>query len=155
VTPDRDRAAFVDPLDRAEPVIAHLAVTLDVESTPLSAYAALDDYSDYGFLLESAEKTPSSDPEGAFTADGEGADRHARYSFVGYDPDAVVSVTGSETTVESLGGPAADLVADAAGTADPDADVLDALRTAFPDLDRVRSEFLGLLFLCGRHMRLL
>ncbi|WP_049935987.1 anthranilate synthase component I [Haloplanus natans] len=137
MTPDRDRDAFVGPLDRAEPVIAHLAVTLDVESTPLSAYAALDDDSDYGFLLESAEKTPSSDPEGAFTADGEGADRHARYSFVGYDPEAVVSVTGSETTVESLGGPAANLVAEAAGTVDPDADVLDALRTAFPDLDRV------------------
>jgi len=137
VTPDRGRSAFVGLLDHAEPVIARLAVTLDVEAAPLSTYAALDDHSDYGFLLESAEKTPSSDPQGAFTADGEGADRHARYSFVGYDPDAVVSVTGSEVTVESLGGPAAELVAATAGTADPDADVLDALRTALPDLERV------------------
>ena len=137
MTPDRDRAAFVDLFDHDEPVIARLAVTLDAEATPLSAYAALDDHSDYGFLLESAEKTPSSDPEGAFTADGEGADRHARFSFVGYDPDAVVSVTGSEVTVESLGGPAAELVSATAGTEDPDADVLDALRTTLPDLERV------------------
>jgi anthranilate synthase component 1 len=136
VTPDRDRTAFVDLFGGDEPVVARLAVTLDVESTPLSAYAALDDHSDYGFLLESAEKTPSSDPEGAFTADGEGADRHARFSFVGYDPDAVVSVTGSEVTVESLGGPAADLVAETAGL-DGEGDVLDALRTTLPDLERV------------------
>ena len=151
MTPDRDRAAFVDLLGGDDPVVAHLAVTLDVDSTPLSAYAALDEYSDYGFLLESAEKTPSSDPEGTFTADGEGADRHARFSFVGYDPDAVVSVTGSEVTVDSLGGPTAELVAATAGTDDegsaapptgdagddPDADVLDALRTTLPDLERV------------------
>ncbi|MFB6101215.1 MAG: anthranilate synthase component I [Haloplanus sp.] len=140
MSPDHDRAAFVDRLaDRSEPVVAHLAVTLDAGTTPLSAYAALDDRSDYGFLLESAEKTPSSDPEGAFTPSGKGvnADRHARYSFVGYDPDAVVSVTGAEVTVESLGCPAAALVAATAGDAGDDADVLDALRTALPDLDRV------------------
>ena len=139
MTPDRDRSAFVDLLvDRSEPVVARLAVTLDAETTPLSTYAALADHSDYGFLLESAEKTPSSDPEGAFTSGG-GTDRHARYSFVGYDPDAVVSVMGREVTVESLGGPAAALLAERAGLdADGgDADVLDALRTALPDLDRV------------------
>ncbi|GAB6861162.1 anthranilate synthase component I [Haloplanus litoreus] len=137
MTPDDDRAAFVDSLaDREDPVVARLAVTLDAETTPLSAYAALDDRSDYGFLLESAEKTPSSDPEGAFTS-GEGTDRHARYSFVGYDPDAVVSVTGSDVTVESLGGQAAELIAETAGIEADDADVLDALRTALPDLDRV------------------
>ena len=136
MTPDRDRPAFVDLFDGDGPVVAHLAITLDAESTPLSAYAALDDRSDYGFLLESAEKTPSSDPEGAFTADGGGTDRHARFSFVGYDPDAVVSVTGREVTVESLGGSAAELVAETAGL-DGDGDVLDALRTALPDLERV------------------
>jgi anthranilate synthase component 1 len=136
MTPDHDRTAFVDLFGHDDPVVARLAVTLDVETTPLSAYAALDDHSDYGFLLESAEKTPSSDPEGAFTADDESADRHARYSFVGYDPDAVVSVTGSDVTVESLGGPTAELVAETAGL-DGNGDVLDALRTTLPDLDRV------------------
>jgi anthranilate synthase component 1 len=142
MTPNEDRASFVDALaGRTDPVVARLAVTLDVETTPLSAYAALDDRSDYGFLLESAEKTPSSDPEGAFTSGG-GTNRHARYSFVGYDPDAVVSVTGTDVTVESLGGAAADLLADRAGLgeaggADAATDVLDALRTALPDLERV------------------
>jgi anthranilate synthase component 1 len=142
VTPDADRAGFVDALSgRTEPVVARLAVELDAETTPLSAYAALDDRSDYGFLLESAEKTPSSDPEGAFTS-GESGDRHARYSFVGYDPEAVVSVTGSEVTVAELGGPAGELVADRAGEGRPPSedaggDVLDALRTALPALDRV------------------
>jgi anthranilate synthase component 1 len=140
VTPDTDRAAFADRLsDRTEPAVARCAVTLDVETTPLSAYAALDGHSDYGFLLESAEKTPSSDPEGAFTASGEGTDRHARYSFVGYDPEAVVSVTGTTVDVDSLGGAAAELVAATAGVdgESTDADVLDALRTALPDLDRI------------------
>nr|WP_299331211.1 anthranilate synthase component I [Haloplanus sp.] len=117
-------------------MVARLGVELDAETTPLSAYAALDDRSEYGFLLESAEKTPSSDPEGAFTP-GESGDRHARYSFVGYDPEAVVSVTGGDVTVAELGGPAGELVAERAGTDGVGADVLDALRTALPALDRV------------------
>jgi anthranilate synthase component 1 len=132
VSPDRDREAFVDLVaGRDDPVVARVAVTLDVDVEPLSAYAALGDRSDYGFLLESAEKTPSSDPAGAFTPRAVGTDRHARYSFVGYDPEAVVSVTGSEGSVEALGGRAADLVSVG------DGDVLDALREALPDVDRV------------------
>ena len=141
MTPHTDRADFVDALaGRTDPAVAHFAIGLDAGTTPLSAYAALDDRSDYGFLLESAEKTPSSDPEGAFTS-GESGDRHARYSFVGYDPEAVVSVTGSDVTVEELGGAAGKLVADRVsekqGFSNDGADVLDALRTALPDLDRV------------------
>jgi anthranilate synthase component 1 len=135
ISPDRDRDAFVESLgERADPVVARLEVTLDVDVEPLSAYAALGDRSDYGFLLESAEKTPSSDPAGAFTPRSVGTDRHARYSFVGYDPEAVVSVTGSEGTVEALGGRAAELIefSDADG-----GDVLDTLREALPDVERV------------------
>jgi anthranilate synthase component 1 len=128
--------------DRDEPAVVRVAIPLSVETTPLSAYAALSDRSDYGFLLESAEKTPASDPEGAFAAGG-GADRHARYSFVGYDPEAVVTVTDGESTVESLGGPAAEYALatgaadDASDGADADVDTLDALRRALPALDRV------------------
>jgi anthranilate synthase component 1 len=138
VTPDRERAAFAADLrGRTEPAVVHLAVSLETSATPLSAYAALEDRSDYGFLLESAEKTPSSDPEGAFTA-GEGADRHARFSFVGYDPDAVVSVTGTDVTVESLGRSTAAVLDAAAGVeASGETDVLDALRTTLPALDRI------------------
>jgi anthranilate synthase component 1 len=135
VSPDRDRSAFVELVEgRENPVVARVGVTLNVDVEPLSAYAALSDRSDYGFLLESAEKTPSSDPAGAFTPRAVGTDRHARYSFVGYDPEAVVSVTGTEGTVEALDGRTADLVSfgDAEG-----GDVLDTLRGALPDVERV------------------
>ncbi len=135
---DPSREAFRETVTEATadgPVVARVAVPLDAETTPLSAYAALDDHSDYGFLLESAEKTPSSDPAGAFApengAGSAGADRHARYSFVGYDPDAVVAVGPDGASVESLGGRAA-------AYADPgEGDVLDALRGTLPDLPRV------------------
>jgi anthranilate synthase component 1 len=134
LSPDRGREAFVDDLDgRSKPVVARLEVDLDLDVEPLSAYAALDGRSDYGFLLESAEKTPSSDPAGAFTPRAAGTDRHARYSFVGYDPEAVVSVTGSDGSVEALGGRAADLVEFSAS----DGDVLDTLREALPAVERV------------------
>jgi anthranilate synthase component 1 len=131
--------------DRDEAAVVRVAIPLSVETTPLSAYAALSDRSDYGFLLESAEKTPASDPEGAFAAGG-GADRHARYSFVGYDPEAVVTVTDGVSTVESLGGPAAEYALatgaehgpdDGAAGDDADVDTLDALRRALPALDRL------------------
>jgi anthranilate synthase component 1 len=126
---DRSREAFASPIP-SEPVVTRLEATLDADVDPLSAYAALADESDYSFLLESAEKTPSSDPDGAFDPDGAG-DRHARYSFVGYDPEAVVSVWPDGTEVEDLGGSAADYV----GTSD--GDTVDALRAALPDLPRV------------------
>ncbi|MFC6989319.1 anthranilate synthase component I [Haloplanus sp. GCM10025708] len=130
---DRSRAAFCDLVsDHDGPVVARVVAHLDVETTPLAAYAALDDRSDYGFLLESAEKTPSSDPEGAFAPDGATTDRHARFSFVGYDPEAVVSVYPDGTEVTSLGGPAAEFVG-----VDDTGDVLDSLRAALPALERV------------------
>jgi anthranilate synthase component 1 len=79
------------------PAVVRAVEELDGNPEPLEAYAALTgrttdaDGGDHTFLLESAEKVASSDPDGAFTA-GHGADRHARYSFVGYDPAAVVTV---------------------------------------------------------------
>ncbi|MFB6090982.1 MAG: anthranilate synthase component I [Halobellus sp.] len=140
----QSRESFVREVERATrdaegPVVAHVTADLP-ETTPLSAYAALADRSDYGFLLESAEKTPSSDPAGAFAPDHATADRHARYSFVGYDPDAVITVDPDGTEVERLGGRAAEYVDDGVETADgdqSDPDVLDRLRAAFPDLPRV------------------
>jgi anthranilate synthase component 1 len=127
---DRSADEFRELLDRDEPAVVRLEASLGVEVEPLSAYAALSDESDYGFLLESAEKTPSSDPDGAFDPDDAG-DRHARYSFVGYDPDAVVSVWPESTDVEDLGGSAAAYVEPNGG------DTLDSLRAALPDLPRV------------------
>ena len=129
MNPDSETFASRVPDDR--PVVARASATLDVDTSPLGAYAALDGESDYGFLLESAEKTPSSDPAGAFAPEGATADRHARYSFVGYDPEAVVSVSPDGATVESLGGRAAEFVSPGEG------DALDVLRGALPDLPRV------------------
>ena len=134
---DRDRAAFTDLVgdDREEPVVARAAATLELDTSPLAAYAALAGRSAYNFLLESAEKVASSDPDGAFTAATD-AERHARYSFVGYDPEAVISVYPDRTEVDRLGD-AGDLVVDAyRGNAATDGDVLDRLRRGLPSLDQ-------------------
>jgi anthranilate synthase component 1 len=143
VTPDPTldvtRERFVDLADREESVVVRVAADLGAETSPLAAYAALvgdcvgDDepHDDYGFLLESAEKTPSSDPQGAFGGGATGADRHARYSFVGYDPEAVVTVTPDGASVTTLDGWAGDLVEPGEG------DVLDRLRGALPGVERV------------------
>ncbi|WP_128476306.1 anthranilate synthase component I [Halorussus pelagicus] len=133
-TPEREQ--FVDLAGRDDPTVVRVAVELDVDATPLSAYAALTgrsteaDPSEYAFLLESAEKTASSDPDGAFSPD-ESGDRHARYSYVGYDPDAVVTVAPEDVAVESLGGRAAKYV-----SADREGDTLDTLRDAMPEAEQ-------------------
>ncbi|WP_135824159.1 anthranilate synthase component I [Halorussus ruber] len=130
------RKQFADLAGGDDLSVVRIEAELDVETTPLSAYAALTgrstdaDAAEYAFLLESAEKTASSDPDGAFSAEQSG-DRHARYSYVGYDPDAVVTVAPDETNVESLGGRAAKFVA-----GDHSGDALDALRSAMPDAER-------------------
>jgi anthranilate synthase component 1 len=124
------REAFVARAGSADgPVVVRVAAPLP-DVSPLAAYAALVGDADHGFLLESAEKTPGSDPDGAFRP-GTDPGRHARYSFVGYDPEAVVTVTGDDATVTDLGGPAASLVAPASG-----GDVLDRLRGALPAVER-------------------
>jgi anthranilate synthase component 1 len=137
LTFDRDREAFVDLIGKPDaPVVARVAVTLDVDTSPLATYAALADQSPYNFLLESAEKTASSDPDGAFAPETD-AERHARYSFVGYDPEAIVSVYPDRTEVDRLG-PAADLLVEAyKGDAATDGDILDRLRRGLPSIERL------------------
>ena len=131
----RDEYAALVDADREEPVVARAAAVLDLDTSPLAAYAALADRSEYNFLLESAEKVASSDPDGAFTAATD-AERHARYSFVGYDPEAIISVYPNHTEVDRLGD-AGDLVIDAyRGDAATDGDVLDRLRRGLPAVDR-------------------
>ncbi|PSP31421.1 anthranilate synthase component I [Halobacteriales archaeon QH_10_67_22] len=128
------RETFVERAAADEPVVVRAAVELDVELEPLAAYAALSgrttdrEGADYTFLLESAEKVASSDPDGAFAPTPD--DRHARYSFVGYDPTAVVTVEADETTVDVLDDDYESLVAAGEG------DVLDTLRGAMPDVER-------------------
>ncbi|WP_255148750.1 anthranilate synthase component I [Halorarius halobius] len=129
---DRSREAFRELAGGGDCVV-RVAAELDADVEPLAAYAALTgrttgaDASEYAFLLESAEKVASSDPDGAFAA--EGGDRHARYSFVGYDPAAVVTVDADETTVETLDPRYEGLVEPNGG------DCVDSLRAALPDAE--------------------
>ncbi|WP_049982081.1 anthranilate synthase component I [Halorubrum sp. BV1] len=154
---DTDRETFADLAsdagDPEGPVVVRVAASLDADVTPLAAYATLVGDSPYGFLLESGEKVASSDPDGAFTAGGK-ADKHARYSFVGYDPEAIVSVHPDRTDVTELG-PAASFVGgvdgeavadeaegseavadEASGLGPAEGDAIDRVRAAFPDVRR-------------------
>ena len=140
---DIDRETFRDHADTSDersdqPAVVRTVATLEVDTTPLAAYAALTGRSDaidrdrapYAFLLESAEKTASSDPDGAFRPSATGAERHARYSYVGYDPAAVVTVESGDATVEAL----SDDAPLSAIETDADGDTVDALRAAMPDV---------------------
>jgi anthranilate synthase component 1 len=130
----RSREAFADLVaDLTEPTVVRFTADLSVDAEPLTAYAALSERSDHSFLLESAGKVPSSDPDGAFAPEtATGTDRHARFSFVGYDPDAVISVHPDRVDVDRRG-PAGEHVGD---LDDVDGDVLDRVRAALPDVDR-------------------
>jgi anthranilate synthase component 1 len=130
---DRSRESFVDLVSGVDgPAVVRVAAEIDVSVEPLTAYTALGDRSDHAFLLESAEKVASSDPDGAFTPTPttSGADRHARFSFVGYDPEAVISVYPDRTEIDRRG-PAAEYVETT------DGDTLDRVRAALPDVERI------------------
>ncbi|MFC5972005.1 anthranilate synthase component I [Halomarina salina] len=139
---DCSRERFRELAGDGEAVV-HATATLDVAVEPLTAYAALRAArdGDYGFLLESAEKVASSDPNGAFTPseglapESEEATRHARYSYVCVDPAAVATV-GPASGVEVFDDRYADLGLDAgvADATDGDADSLDELRAVLPDV---------------------
>jgi|GEM_PF-47328 len=128
-------APATDAADR--PAVIRVATEIDAAVEPLTAYAALTgrttdaDAADHAFLLESGGKTAASDPDGAFRPSHATADRHARYSFVGYDPEAVVTVGPEGTEIDVLG---ADRYADLLET--DGGDVVDDLRAAIPDARR-------------------
>jgi len=142
-----DREEFVSHAPDAgeRPTVVRLAADVAVDATPLSAYAALSGRSDpdaepteYAFLLESAEKVASSDPDGAFRPSSDSAaaaDRHARYSFVGYDPVAAITVEPDETAVQVFGDERYEALVPAVDDG-PDRDVVDRVRAAMPDVDR-------------------
>jgi anthranilate synthase component 1 len=121
--------------DRDGPVVVRVAADLDVDVEPLAAYAALTgrttdvDPAPYAFLLESAEKVASSDPDGAFAPTREEA--HARYSFVGYDPEAVVTLDPDETDVTVFD----DRYADHVDPTAAEGDAVDRLRAAIPEAE--------------------
>ena len=131
MTADTSRAEFVAMADD-RPAVVRTAVDIDAGVEPLEAYAALTGRTggspggDYAYLLESAEKVASSDPDGAFAASG--TDRHARFSFVGYEPEAVVTVEPDHTEVEVLNDRYEGLLSVSGG------DTVDRLRSALPDV---------------------
>ncbi|WP_075937958.1 anthranilate synthase component I [Halosegnis longus] len=144
---DTTREQFVD-LAGAEPTVVRLDAPIDADVEPLSAYAALvgrttdADRADYSFLLESAQKVASSDPDGAFSTDD--TDRHARYSFVGYDPAGVVTVGPDGADAATFDDRYDGLLAP-----DADGDCIDALRSALPDLPRENFDASGRRHLDG------
>ncbi|SIR30444.1 anthranilate synthase, component I [Haladaptatus litoreus] len=128
-----NRDEFVAHADSDRSVVVHVETELDVDIDPLTAYSALGG-NEYDFLLESADKVASSDPDGAFEPTGTAtADRRARYSFVGYDPKAVVSVESNETEMQVLDEDWNDVVASGR---DDEGDILDRLRNSLPDVER-------------------
>lgn len=154
------RSEFVALSECDRPAVVRTTATLDIDVEPLAAYAALTEHdeSEYGFLLESGEKVASSDPNGAFTPAPENADRHARYSFVGYDPAAVITAMGDSVAVEPLDDRYEGVLNttnnsnnnsnSSNGTSDSE-DVLDALRSVLPEVtlqgfpDRSRQQLDG------------
>ena len=130
---DISRSRFVELTETDGPAVVRVEAELDVTVDPLDAYAALtgrtndEQSSTHAFLLESAEKVPSSDPDGAFAPAPE--ERHARFSFVGYDPAAVITVDPDATSVDVLDERYDGLVRTNGG------DTLDTLRETLPDVE--------------------
>jgi anthranilate synthase component 1 len=127
------RSSFVELADDC-PAVIRVVAELETGTEPLEAYAALTgrttdaETAEHTFLLESAGKVASSDPDGAFRA-GSGAGRHARYSFVGYDPAAVVTVDGDASATIDVSDERYE------GLFDPDGgDTVGTLREALPDI---------------------
>jgi anthranilate synthase component 1 len=129
VTLSCSREAFRDLADCPRPAVVRVTADPGVDVDPLAAYAALREAgdTDYGFLLESGEKVASSDPDGAFSPGD--ADRHARYSYVGVDPAAVITVGPGGTDLDVLDGRYEGLL-----EASEEGDVLDSLRGTVPEV---------------------
>lgn len=70
--------------------------SLDKSLSPVEAYSALRDYDEtgYSFLLESAETEQVSATSSM--------QDHGRYSFIGFNPSAVIRAGGGEAEIESL-----------------------------------------------------
>ncbi len=107
-------SAFEVDIERVEQALTDDAVrlrltrSLDVDITPLAAFTILsgrtddaDSSPDHQFLLESAAKADSSDPGGVYTTSSAPPDR-ARFSFIGYDPLARISITDGRATFTPL-----------------------------------------------------
>ncbi|WMW21981.1 anthranilate synthase component I [Methanolobus mangrovi] len=81
---DLSKEDFISLVENSQkPAIVQLMTKVDSICTPLQLYATLQN-AGHSYLLESVEKEK----------------RHARYSFVGYEPEMVVSIKDSYLTIE-------------------------------------------------------
>jgi len=126
-----------DFTDAEPPAVVSLIAEVDAPK-PLAAYSALR--TDYSFLLESADMDISAFKQ--VGGDGNGGNGRARYSFVGFAPDAVFHANARDVTVERLRDDATvgGLSAVEDGKVREGADTLDALRSFFPDAQTVNFE---------------
>ncbi|RJS72830.1 MAG: anthranilate synthase component I [Candidatus Syntrophoarchaeum sp. WYZ-LMO15] len=123
-----------------EPFIPELYIKTKAETTPLKVYTALS--CEYGnrYLLESVEKEK----------------RHARFSFLGGDPECILTVNGREISIEGRGEllevmrARLDSILEN-GEIKEDLDLLDALGLIFP-AGRVRYHGRGLHNLFARQV---
>jgi anthranilate synthase component 1 len=104
------------------PFIQALFTGIKIDTTPLKVYTALS--CEYGnrYLLESVEKEK----------------KHARFSFLGGDPECIVTLSGRKVTIDGGRTPLADLIRKnletilVDGEIREDMDILSALSTIFP-----------------------
>jgi len=114
------------------PAIIQLTAKIDAICTPIDLYAAFrSENPRYSYLLESVEKEK----------------RHARFSFVGSDPDAVVTVSGRTISLEyETATPLIEYVEASlseindCGTIRPGHDVLDALKPIIPRIPYISTK---------------
>jgi anthranilate synthase component 1 len=128
----RDEFRDIEP-----PAVVRLVAEVDAPK-PLSAYSALR--TDYSFLLESADMDISAFKQ--VSSDGNAGNGRARYSFVGFAPDAVFRSNARDVTVELLREDATVGGLDSVenGEVREGADTIDALRSFFPDARTVNFE---------------
>ncbi|HIE31529.1 MAG TPA: anthranilate synthase component I [Methanosarcinales archaeon] len=114
------------------PAIVQLTAKTEAKCTPLDLYASLRSHNrEYSYLLESVEKER----------------HHARFSFVGSDPDAVVTVRDHKISFEyrletpitrHIASSLSEVCDDDDGEIRPEYDVLDALKPIIPDAGFLR-----------------
>lgn len=130
-TVDEDEfVAEIEKMRKGGPVVAELCMKVEAEVTPLDVYTCLS--SDNSYLLESVDK----------------GGRHARFSFVGYDPDVLITIKDRKIEVSSCEGGLGNWIKESTqkvlknGSIIEGLDSLDALRATFPTAND--AQFLGL-----------
>ena len=109
------------------PCIVYASAEIVTSATPLAAYSTMieEEERDYSFLLESGEKGAHSSTSQNEKSSSERG--HAQYSFIGYDPDAVITVGAKESEILVLKeSTMADQIVRGEG------DILDMLQGAIP-----------------------